>query len=174
MGVEFSTLILYFFWKVFIMNRVNKNLKKRCAIAVAILLLLGFGADIMRLAYFQIFNADEYKVLAESCQLSDTEIPADRGVIYDNNMEVLAESASAWLVYVNPSKIENKAQRTLISKGLAKILKDDELKWKDIYNKIGNKDYGYVKIKGKIEYGTKTKVQEFINENDLYAIVCIQ
>ena len=173
MGVEFSTLILYFFWKVFIMNRVNKNLKKRCAIAVAILLLLGFGADITRLAYFQIFNADEYKVLAESGQLSDTEIPADRGVIYDNNMEVLAESASAWLVYVNPSKIESKEQRTLISKGLAKILDDDDLKWKDIYNKIGNKDYGYVKIKGKIEYGPKTKIQKFINENDLYAIVCI-
>ena len=135
------------------MTRVNKNLKKRCIVAVAILLLLGFGVDIVRLAYFQIFNADEYRVLAESGQLSDTEIPADRGVIYDNNMEVLAESASAWLVYVNPSKIKDKEQRTLISKGLAKILKDDDLKWKDIYNKIGNKDYGYVKIKGKIEYG---------------------
>lgn len=155
------------------MARVNNNLKKRCIIAVAVLLLLGFGVDIARLAYFQIFNADEYKVLAESGQLSDTEIPADRGVIYDSNMEVLAESASAWLVFVNPSKIEDKAQRTEISKGLAKILDDDSLTWKDIYNKIGNKDYGYVKIKGKIEYETKTKIQEFIDEKDLYAIVCI-
>ena len=113
------------------MSHVNKNLKKRTAVAVAILLLLGFGTDIARLAYFQIFNADEYKVLAESGQLSDTEIPADRGVIYDSNMEVLAESASAWLVYANPSKIEDKEQRTLISKGLAKIFDDDSLKWKD-------------------------------------------
>ncbi|MGN1316704.1 MAG: penicillin-binding transpeptidase domain-containing protein [Acutalibacteraceae bacterium] len=155
------------------MMRVNKKLKNRTAVAVAVLLILFFGTDILRLAYFQIFNSDEYKVLAESGQLSDTEIPADRGVIYDCNMEVLAESASAWLVYVNPSKIEDDEQRTLISKGLAKILDDDSLTWKDIYGKIGNKKYGYVKIKGKIEYETKTKIQEFVNENDLYAIVCI-
>ena len=155
------------------MMRVNKKLKNRTAVAVAVLLILFFGTDILRLAYFQIFNSDEYRVLAEAGQLSDTEIPADRGVIYDSNMEVLAESASAWLVYVNPSKIEDGEQRTLISKGLAKILDDDSLKWKDIYEKIGNKKYGYVKIKGKIEYETKTKIQEFVNKNDLYAIVCI-
>lgn len=155
------------------MMRVNKKLKNRTAVAVAVLLILFFGTDILRLAYFQIFNSDEYRVLAEAGQLSDTEIPADRGVIYDSNMEVLAESASAWLVYVNPSKIKDGEQRTLISKGLAKILDDDSLKWKDIYEKIGNKKYGYVKIKGKIEYETKTKIQEFVNKNDLYAIVCI-
>lgn len=155
------------------MMRVNKKLKNRTAVVVAVLLILFFGTDILRLAYFQIFNSDEYRVLAEAGQLSDTEIPADRGVIYDSNMEVLAESASAWLVYVNPSKIEDGEQRTLISKGLAKILDDDSLKWKDIYEKIGNKKYGYVKIKGKIEYETKTKIQEFVNKNDLYAIVCI-
>lgn len=155
------------------MMRVNKKLKNRTAVAVAVLLILFFCTDILRLAYFQIFNSDEYRVLAEAGQLSDTEIPADRGVIYDSNMEVLAESASAWLVYVNPSKIKDGEQRTLISKGLAKILDDDSLKWKDIYEKIGNKKYGYVKIKGKIEYETKTKIQEFVNKNDLYAIVCI-
>lgn len=155
------------------MMRVNKKLKNRTAVAVAVLLILFFGTDILRLAYFQIFNSDEYRVLAEAGQLSDTEIPADRGVIYDSNMEVLAESASAWLVYVNPSKIKDGEQRTLISKGLAKILDDGSLKWKDIYEKIGNKKYGYVKIKGKIEYETKTKIQEFVNKNDLYAIVCI-
>ena len=66
------------------MNKVNKKMKNRCLAAIAILLVLGFGVDILRLAYFQIFNADEYRVLAESGQLSDTEIPADRGVIYDS------------------------------------------------------------------------------------------
>ena len=66
-------------------------------------------------------KADEYRVLAESGQLSDTQLPADRGVIYDSNMEVLAESASAWLVYVNPSKIKDDAQRKLISETLAKV-----------------------------------------------------
>ena len=155
------------------MARANQNIKKRCLSAVAILLVLGFGMDICRLVYFQVLKADEYRVLAESGQLSDTQIPADRGVIYDSNMEVLAESASAWLVYVNPSKIKDDKQRKVISKGLSKLLKDEDLDEKTIYNKIGNKKYGYVRIKGKIEYETKTAVQNFINENDLYAIVCI-
>ena len=65
-----------------IMMRVNKKLKNRTAVAVAVLLILFFGTDILRLAYFQIFNSDEYRVLAEAGQLSDTEIAADRGVMY--------------------------------------------------------------------------------------------
>ena len=96
------------------MARANQNIKKRCLSAVAILLVLGFGMDICRLLYFQVLKADEYRVLAESGQLSDTQIPADRGVIYDSNMEVLAESASAWLVYVNPSKIKDDKGRWFI------------------------------------------------------------
>ncbi len=155
------------------MARVTNNIKKRCVIAVAVLLCLGFGADVLRLLYFQVIDPDTYRVRAESDQLSDTELPADRGIIYDANMNVLAESASAWLVYVNPSKIENDEQRKLISQGLAKILNDESLTQEVIYNKIGNKNYGYVRIKGKIEYKTKEKLQEFINKNDLYGITCI-
>lgn len=155
------------------MAKANSNLKKRCISALVILLVVGFGTDIARLFYFQVLKTDEYKVLAESGQLSDTEIPADRGVIYDSNMSVLAESASAWLVFVNPSKIKDDAQRNLIAEGLANIFNDEDLDKKAIYDKIGDKDYGYVKIKGKIEYETQVKVQEFIDEKDLYAIVCI-
>ncbi|MGN0526616.1 MAG: penicillin-binding transpeptidase domain-containing protein [Acutalibacteraceae bacterium] len=155
------------------MARVNNNIKKRCLTAIAILLVIGFGGDVLRLAYFQIFNADEYKAHAESDQLSDTQISADRGVIYDCNMEVLAESASAWLVYVNPSKIEDDTQKSVIAKGLSGILNDENLTEEVVSEKISNSKYGYVKIKGKIEYETKSAVQKFINENDLYGIVSI-
>ena len=155
------------------MARVNSNIKKRCMVAVAILLIGGFGLDIYRLAYYQIFNSEKYKVHAESDQLSDTQIAADRGVIYDCNMETLAESASAWLVYVNPSKIVDSAQKSTIAKGLSDILKDKNLTEEVIAEKISNSNYGYVKIKGKIEYETKSAVQSFINDNNLYGIVSI-
>lgn len=155
------------------MARVNSNIKKRCMIAVAVLLIGGFGLDIYRLAYYQIFNSEKYKVHAESDQLSDTQIAADRGVIYDCNMETLAESASAWLVYVNPSKIADGAQKSTIAKGLSDILKDENLTEEVIAEKISNSNYGYVKIKGKIEYETKSAVQSFINDNNLYGIVSI-
>ncbi len=152
------------------MARSTNKLKGRALIAVAILLVLGFGTDIFRLFYLQVVKGEEYKTKAESQQLSDTEISADRGIIYDCNYNVLAESASAWLVYVNPSKIEDDTQRKLISSTLAKILKLDEAR---IYQKISNSSYSYVKIQGEIEYTEKTLISTFIDEKDLYDIVNI-
>ena len=151
------------------MSRVNSKLKKRCVGAIAFILVLGFGLDICRLFYFQVIKAEEYKTKAEAQQLSDTVISADRGVIYDASMNVLAESASAWLVYVNPSKIEDDEQRNLVATGLAKILGD--LDSKTIYEKIGNKNYSYVKIKSRIEYKAKTAIVEFVNKNELNQII---
>ena len=155
---------------VILLARTTRKLKQRCIIAAAILLLLGFGTDVFRLFYIQVVKGEEYKTKAESQQLSDTEISADRGIIYDCNYNVLAESASAWLVYVNPSKIKDDAQRKLISETLAKILK---LKEKRVYEKISNSKYSYVKIEGKIEYTEKTLISDFIDDNDLYDIVNI-
>ena len=152
------------------MARTTRKLKNRALIAVAILLVLGFGTDILRLFYIQVIKGEDYKTEAEVQQLSDTEIAADRGVIYDCNYNVLAESASAWLVYVNPSKIEDDSQRKLISTTLARILKLDEPR---VYQKISNSEYSYVKIQGKVEYTEKTLVSDFIDENELRGIVNI-
>ena len=152
------------------MAKSTSKLKVRALIAVALLLVFGFGTDIIRLFYLQVVKGEELKTKAESQQLSDTEISADRGIIYDCNYNVLAESASAWLVYVNPSKIKDDTQRKLISTTLAKTLKLDE---KRVYEKISNSDYSYVKIQGKIEYTEKTLISSFIKDNDLYDIVNI-
>ncbi|MBE6752015.1 MAG: PASTA domain-containing protein [Ruminococcaceae bacterium] len=152
------------------MAKSTNKLKVRALFAVALLLVCGFGTDIIRLFYLQVVKGDELKTKAESQQLSDTEISADRGIIYDCNYNVLAESSSAWLVYVNPSKIKDDSQRKLISSTLAKTLKLDE---KRIYEKISNSDYSYVKIQGKIEYTEKTLISSFIKDNDLYDIVNI-
>lgn len=151
------------------MSRVNSKLKKRCVSAIAVILILGFGLDIFRLFYFQVIKSEEYKAEAEAQQLSDTVISADRGVIYDANMNVLAESASAWLVYVNPSKIKDDAQKNLVSTGLANILGD--IKAETISEKISNKKYSYIKIKGRVEYNEKTAISEFIKKNDLYEVI---
>ena len=158
------------FGRLFKLAKSTNKLKVRALIAVLLLFVFGFGTDIVRLFYLQVFKGEELKTKAESQQLSDTEIAADRGIIYDCNFNVLAESASAWLVYVNPSKIKDDSQRKLISTTLAKILKLDEER---IYKKISNSDYSYVKIQGKIEYTEKTLISTFIKESDLYDIVNI-
>ncbi len=152
------------------MARVNNSLKKRCLSGIAFILVLGFGLDILRLFYFQVIKSEEYKTAAESQQLSDTLISADRGIIYDVNMNVLAESAAAWLVYVNPSKIEDDEQANLVATGLAKIF---EMEPETVAKKISNRNYGYVKIKGKVAYNVKSKVSAFIKENKLHQVIGI-
>lgn len=97
------------------------------AVAVLVALLLGvFGMDVASLVRIQLIQADEYRSKAESQQLSDTEIQPQRGLIYDRNKKVLAQSANVWLVYINPSKIPNDKVREAISEGLAEILEMDK------------------------------------------------
>ena len=78
----------------------KKNMFKRIfifAIAVAFL----FSVDGARLFYLQLVNGSELSAKAESQQLSDTEIPAMRGTIYDSEGNVLAQSATVWNVFID-------------------------------------------------------------------------
>ena len=134
------------------------------AIIVLVALLFGvFGMDVVSLARIQLIHADEYRRKAESQQLSDTEIQPQRGVIYDRNKKVLAQSANVWLVYINPSKIPNDKVRNAISEGLAEILEMDK---DSILKKAQRTNYGYVAVKNQVEKEMKDAVSDFISKHD--------
>ena len=80
--------------------------KKRGYFSLIIVSVLAFSL-LLRVGYIQVFKGDDYKAKAESQQLSDTQLSAARGTIYDSDMNILAKSASVWLAYMNPSKINN-------------------------------------------------------------------
>ena len=66
-------------------------------LAVFLLLSVGiFGITSVNLARIQLVDSEQYKEQAEKNQLHDTEISAQRGIIYDTNGTVLAQSASVW------------------------------------------------------------------------------
>ena len=134
------------------------------AVAVLVALLFGvFGMDVASLVRIQLIQADEYRSKAESQQLSDTEIQPQRGLIYDRNKKVLAQSANVWLVYINPSKIPNDKVREAISEGLAEILEMDK---ETILKKAQKSNYGYVAVKKQIEKEMKDAVSDFISKHD--------
>ena len=132
----------------------------------ALLFVVCFGS-VVKIA---IVHGDEYKAKAESQQLGVTTNKALRGTIYDRNMNVLAQSASVWLVHVNPSKVDDE-NREAVVRGLVDILGLDEEKL--LANLEKNAGYGYLEVAGQVEYETKTAMQTYINENDLYGIVNI-
>ena len=80
---------------------IMKNLHRRTMGVLAGLIILGFGSTIFGLGYTQLYKGEYFKTKAETQQLSDTTITAQRGVIYDANMSVLAQSASAWKISLN-------------------------------------------------------------------------
>ncbi|MBQ8014856.1 MAG: hypothetical protein IJ264_01565, partial [Clostridia bacterium] len=56
------------------------------ALTVFVLLAVGiFGITSVNLARIQLIDSEQYKEQAEKNQLHDTEISAERGIIYDAN-----------------------------------------------------------------------------------------
>lgn len=138
----------------------SKRMGKRavtvlCFIAAAFLVCVG------SLAYISLIHGNEYKLKAEQNQLSDTTVSAQRGTIYDSNMKALAKSASAWLVYINPSKITSDEQRDLVVTNLSTMLGVDE---ETVRKKAERTSSGYEKIAGEVETDVKDRLKTFISE----------
>lgn len=83
------------------------TIKKRIKIMTS-LFLIGSMVLVGRLGWIQFVRGSEYKKLAAEQQTRDSAISAKRGTIYDRNMKVLAQSATAERVTINPQEIEKK------------------------------------------------------------------
>lgn len=119
-------------------------------------------AIVGNLFWIQIVKGEEYRLKAERNQLSDTVVNAHRGTIYDSNMKVIAQSASAWLVYINPSKIVTDRQKTLIVDGFTDMFALDR---DTVLKKAERSQSGYEKIIGQIDNNQKARLEEYIASN---------
>ncbi len=131
----------------------NRSFRAFIIFCVALLAIIG------NLFWIQVVKGEEYRLKAERNQLSDTVIAANRGTIYDSNMKVIAQSASAWLVYINPSKITTDEQKNLLVDGFVSIF---ELDRETVEKKVNRQQSGYEKIIGKIDNNKKKELQEYL------------
>lgn len=149
----------------------NQKLRRRTVWLLIIILALGFGAVITRLAFLQLVQGEELQRKAIEQQLRDTPISAKRGTIYDTNGKVLAQSASVWRVVMAPAEFSSDEkgdeQRAFVAKRLSEILGLDE---KDLLEDTKQNTY-FVSVKRKIESEEKDKIIELQNElNKKYQI----
>lgn len=105
------------------MNTVT--VKKRIKLMMS-LFLAGVLILVIRLAWIQFVRGSEYSKLAAEQQTRDSVITAKRGSIYDRNMKVLAQSASAERVTINPNQIAKSGNAEKVIKALVDILGADE------------------------------------------------
>ncbi|HAX84470.1 MAG TPA: stage V sporulation protein D [Ruminococcaceae bacterium] len=153
---------------------IMKDLQKRAALALVIIMIAGFGLSIGRLGYVMLYRGEEFKTKAETQQLSDATVPAQRGIIYDRNMSVLAQSASAWRISLNAQEIskvsasvKQDVYSTLTSAlGVTKEYLDERISYG--YNSVLVKSKVEKEAKDKIEALTKKKYLDSENETQSY------
>ena len=143
--------------------------------------ILLFIPLIWQLFQLMIVQHDEFESDAISNQTRSTTVSADRGVIYDCNMNILAASKTVENVFIDPWEIHNsvdekdeakkeakwKAKVDLIANGLGAILDVDA---DFIREKAAMLNRRYEVIARKREPEVADAVRKFITDNDLTGI----
>lgn len=142
---------------------LTKGVKMRIWGVLAVFLAIGFVFPVIGLANAQIINGDFFKLKAQQQQLNDTAVPANRGVIYDRNMTVLAQSASAWKITFNPSEFAKfpDAAKEIVLDTLPEIL---GIEREALEEKAALTGYNNLTLVEKVEKDVRDKVLEFIKE----------
>lgn len=136
-----------------------QRLRQRTAILILLILVLGFGAAVLRLTYLTTIQSSELQESAVDLQLADTTVSAKRGTIYDANGNVLAESASVWQVVMSPVNFKNDKQRQAAAKGLSEIF---DFEYNDVLDDTKQQSH-YVVVKRRIESDEREKVLQLID-----------
>ena len=140
----------------------SKDMAKRISIILAIIVFL-FSLDAFRIFYISVVKGDEYSAKAESQQISDSEIPAQRGSILDCEGNVLAQSATTWDIFLDPSNITD-SKRDLIVDGLSDILDLDDEQKNELREK-SQENTMYVVVAEQVENDIKEEISAFRAEN---------
>lgn len=128
------------------MKNMNLHSKKRCLWALIIFIVL-LALLLVRCAWIQFVNGKELQIKAIEQQTKDKTINSKRGIIYDRNGKILAQSASVEMVSVSPREIAEAQNADFVADSLSQIL---ELDREDVYKKV-TKDSSYEIIKRRVE-----------------------
>ena len=103
--------------------RLDSGHHRRIRITAAVLGLLAFVPVALRLYYLMVDRYEYYAEKALRNQTRTTSVAADRGSIYDRNMNILAGSQSVENVYLDPHELkQSKADVPAIAAALGEIL----------------------------------------------------
>jgi stage V sporulation protein D (sporulation-specific penicillin-binding protein) len=128
---------------------------------IILILVIGFGAVAVRLAYLQLIQGPELQEKAVDQFLMDTTVSAKRGTIYDAKGKILAQSASVWQVVMAPAYFKDNTQRKYVAKHVSKIL---DLEYKDVLRQTKYTDSYYTILKRRIETDEREALLKFIDK----------
>ena len=148
--------------------RLNTGQHRRIHLVMLLFGVLAFVPVFWRLYDLMVNSYDRYAALALRNQTRTTAVTAERGEIYDRNMNILASSVHVENVYLDPHELkQSRADIGEISRVLGEILEKDpvwiEEQAKDIKKR-------YKQVGSRVEEQTAAKIREFINSRQISGI----
>ena len=135
------------------------------ALTLGILVFIPVG---LRLYKLMVADYEYYAELALQNQTRTTSVTADRGIIYDRNMNVLACSRSTENIYLDPHELrQSKADMDEVSNKLGEILGLDPA-W--ISKQAKDMTMRYKQIAANVENDAAMQIRAYINQNDISGI----
>lgn len=170
-------------------ERANRTILSRTMILMIVCGIVLFIPLLAVLYNLMIVDHDMYEEMAIQNQTRSMVLTADRGAIYDRNMNIMASSATVETIFLDPNAIaraekEEEEKRlegdkdynpdrsaVYIAKGLSEIL-DVDVDF--IREQAADVAYYYKIVKRKVPEETAQKVRNFINEHDLTGLVNLE
>ena len=148
--------------------RADSGQHRRILLVGALLGLLAFIPVTLRLYQLMVTQYDYYASAALRNQTRTTTVTADRGTIYDRNMNILACSESVETVYLNPHELkQSKADLSAVSKALGEILELDP-DW--ILQQGQDLKMRYKQIAARVSEETAARIRSYINEHQISGV----
>lgn len=129
-------------------------------VTLAVLVAIVFVILAARLWHLQVLTSEDYTLSAEASQTREVKIPAQRGVIYDRNDEVIANNVSGLNVTVIPNSIERekvKELSTILGARTATVLERYDLA-------VENNPYASMLVKENADKNAVTYISERTEE----------
>src|ERR671916_3036000 len=126
-------------------------------VSFAIIVAVVFVVLAARLWYLQVLTSNDYSVIAKATQTRVVKDPAQRGVIYDRDGEVLANNEPGLNVTVIPDEIPREKVAELA--GILEADKEFVLASYDAAFELGNQ-YGPMLVKENADHADITYVSE--------------
>ena len=148
--------------------RVDSGHHRRLLMVMLLLGVVSFVPIGAQLAGLMIGSNEYYSHKALKNQTRTTSVTADRGTIYDRNMNILACSKSVENVYLDPHELkQSKADIPAIAAKLGEILKRDK-SW--IEKQAADTKMRYKQVAACISEDTAAEIRSYINENNISGI----
>ena len=154
--------------KEYVRIRADSGQHRRILASAIMLGIIAFVPVAFRLYGLMVSDYDYYAQLALRNQTRTTKVTAERGIIYDRNMNVLACSQSVENVYLDPHELkQSKADVEAVSRKLAQILNLDA-QW--IQKQAADITMRYKQIAARIDEKTAGLIRNYINEEKISGI----